>query len=169
MSLSGDSFDIATYPAQQAVLQVQGEAFSISGRKHMYDMNHNHLFDIRHETFSIPSTYYCEDPQGRRFFEVEGKFSFGTSKAVGKFSYPDQQTGALQEARLLMHGDFFDSYADITDERTGQVVARIDRKFFNARQIFGGQQTYVVTVAQNVDMALICAMCICLDERRNER
>ena len=68
-----------------------------------------------------------------------------------------------------MKGDFFDREAVITDEATGQVVARIDRQFFNARQIFAGQQTYVVTVAPNVDMVLICAMCICLDERRNER
>lgn len=67
-----------------------------------------------------------------------------------------------------MKGDFFDRKADITDEATGQTVATIDRKFFNARELLGGQQTYIVTCAAGIDMAIICAMCICLDERRNE-
>lgn len=67
-----------------------------------------------------------------------------------------------------MKGDFFDTHADITCERTGSVVARIDRKFFNASELLGGQQTYAVTIAAGVDMALIAGMCICLDERRNE-
>ncbi len=67
-----------------------------------------------------------------------------------------------------MKGDFFSRRVDITDEATGQVVARIDRKFFNARELLGGQQTYAVTVAQGMDLAVIVAMCICLDERRNE-
>jgi uncharacterized protein YxjI len=67
-----------------------------------------------------------------------------------------------------MKGNFFDTKADITDEATKQPVATIDRKFFNARELLTSQQTYVVTVAPNVDMALIAAMCICLDERQNE-
>lgn len=67
-----------------------------------------------------------------------------------------------------MKGNFFDTRADITCETTGQVVATIDRKFFNSGEFFGSKQTYAVTVAPNVDMALIAAMCICLDERRNE-
>jgi len=67
-----------------------------------------------------------------------------------------------------MKGDFFDTSADIKDESTGRSVARIDRSFFNARELLGGQQTYVVTIAPGVDMALIIAMCIALDEMRNE-
>jgi uncharacterized protein YxjI len=31
-----------------------------------------------------------------------------------------------------------------------------------------GQQTYTVSVAPGVDMALVAAMCICLDEKNNE-
>jgi uncharacterized protein YxjI len=69
----------------------------------------------------------------------------------------------------MMKGDFFDRKAEITDVATGQVAATIDRKFFNARELIGGQQTYVVTVSPGVDMALIVAMCIALDEKRNEK
>ncbi|ETN45155.1 uncharacterized protein HMPREF1541_10032 [Cyphellophora europaea CBS 101466] len=168
MSLSGDSFYIETYPSKQPLLQVKGDAFSLSGRKAVADMQGNPLFTIRKQHFSIPSTYYAEDPAGNKFFEVQGKWSLGSSKAVGVFSYRDQQTGQPREGRLFMKGDFFDRKADIKDEATGQVVATIDRKFLNARELLGGQQTYLVTCAPGIDMALICAMCICLDERRNE-
>ena len=68
-----------------------------------------------------------------------------------------------------MKGDFFDRKAVITNSADGQTLATIDRDFFNASQILGGQQTYVVTISPGVDMALIAAMCICLDEKRNEK
>lgn len=100
MSLSGDSFHIELYPSNQPLLQVQGTTFSISGRKMVMDMQGNALFTIRKQTFSIPSTYYAEDPNGNKFFEVQGKWSFGSSKAVGVFSYRDQQTGQPKEGRL---------------------------------------------------------------------
>ena len=114
-------------------------------------MQGNALFQIRKQTFSIPSTYYAEDPNGNKFLEVQGKWSFGSSKAVGVFQYKDAASGQMREARLAMKGDFFDRKADIKDEATGQTVATIDRKFFNARELMGGQQTYVVTVAAGME------------------
>jgi uncharacterized protein YxjI len=68
-----------------------------------------------------------------------------------------------------MKGNFLNTRADITNVATKKPVARIDRKRFNARQIIAGQQTYVVTCAEGIDMAIIVAMCICLDEKRNEQ
>jgi uncharacterized protein YxjI len=50
----------------------------------------------------------------------------------------------------------------------GVVVARIDRKILNGRDLLFGQQTYGVLVAPGVDLALIAALCICLDEKNNE-
>lgn len=86
------------------------------------------------------------------------------SKAVATFV---SSTGKQEE--LLMKGNFFDTRADIVDvAQGGIVVARIDRKILSGKDIFFGQQTYGVTVAPGVDMALIAAMCICLDEKNNE-
>ena len=67
-----------------------------------------------------------------------------------------------------MTGNWFDSAADILDESTGFVAARIDRKLLSGRDIIFDQQTYAVQVAPGVDMALMAAMCICLDEKNNE-
>lgn len=88
----------------------------------------------------------------------------GSSKSVGRFT----NAFTNQQEELMMKGNFFDTSADITNVKTGQPVAKVDRKMLNARELLIGGQTYVVTVAQGVDMALIAAMCICLDEKNNE-
>ena len=87
----------------------------------------------------------------------------GGSKFIGTFT----STSGQQE-QLLMKGDWTDTSAEITDDASGQVVASIYRDRWNARELLGGQQTYNVAIAPNVDMAIIVAMCICLDMKRNE-
>ncbi|KAI1814964.1 DUF567-domain-containing protein [Poronia punctata] len=163
LSLSGDSFDIKTISGTP-VFQVKGTWPSLSGRKNFMDMAGNVLFTIRKKVMSFPASFYAEDPAGNVVFEVKGKFTFGTSKSICAF----RSTMSGKEETLVMKGNFWNTKADIKDEATKLPVATIDRKLFNSRQIFGGQQTYAVTVAPNVDMALVAAMCICLDERRNE-
>lgn len=68
---------------------------------------------------------------------------------------------------LLVKGDWLDRSAVIT--LNGTTVASIARSFGNMREIFGGQQTYFVTVAPGVDLAMIAAICVCLDEKENEK
>jgi len=68
---------------------------------------------------------------------------------------------------LLVKGDWMDRSATITMGNV--VVAQISRSYFNMREIFGGQQSYYVTVAPNVDLALMAAICVCLDEKENEK
>ncbi len=87
----------------------------------------------------------------------------GSSKSIGRFVSP---LGKREE--LMMKGDFFNTSANIVSEAFGAPVAVINRKFFNASELLFGKQTYAVTIAPNVDMAIIVAMCICLDERRSE-
>ena len=65
-----------------------------------------------------------------------------------------------------MKGDFLGRGAEIVLESTGQPVAQIDRHF-TKRDVWGGQ-TYILTVPPGVDMVLMCALCICLDEMREK-
>jgi len=74
MSLSGDSFGIKTVDGR-VVLQVKGEFLSLSGRKHVMDANGQQLFDIRKQPIALHATYYCENPQGEKFFYVKSKFA----------------------------------------------------------------------------------------------
>ena len=72
-----------------------------------------------------------------------------------------------QNIELLIKGDWFDRSAVIT--MGNLTVATISRNFMNAGQIFGGQQTYFLTVAPGVDYCLMAAICVCLDEKENEK
>ena len=69
---------------------------------------------------------------------------------------------------LVMKGNWNDRAAHIVNESTGEPVARISRKRLTARHILFGQDTYNVTVAPGVDMALVAGLCICFDEKNND-
>lgn len=73
MSLTGDSFEIKLMNGQP-IFRVEGKVMSISGRKSVFDMANNHLFDIVKEHLHIHTTYACEDPKGNKFFEVKSGF-----------------------------------------------------------------------------------------------
>src|SRR6266536_4679449 len=63
LSLTGDDFYIKTVDGAD-VLHVKGVVASLSGRKEVRDTQGNLLFCIRAEHFSIPRSYYLENPQG---------------------------------------------------------------------------------------------------------
>ncbi|KAK1478703.1 hypothetical protein CTAM01_14985 [Colletotrichum tamarilloi] len=163
LSITGDSFDIKLANGQP-ILRVQGKALSISGRKAVYDMSGNHLFDIVKEHLHLHTTFAAQDPKGNKIMEVKNSFALIGSKATATFVSP--QTGKTES--LEMKGNWLSTQADIVDTNTGQVLGRIDRNMLRARDFFGGKQTYALTVAPGVDMALMCALCICLDEKKND-
>ncbi|KAI0884135.1 DUF567-domain-containing protein [Annulohypoxylon maeteangense] len=162
MSLSGNSFDI-TLANGQPIFKVKGESMTLSNRMNVMDTAGNLQFCIRKKHIAIHTTYYAENAKGDEIFEVQSKFRLGGSKFIGSFT-----SASGQQEQLLMKGDWTDTSAEITDEASGQVVASIYRDRWNARELLGGQQTYNVTIAANVDMSIIVAMCICLDMKRNE-
>ena len=85
------------------------------------------------------------------------------SKATVEIKANDGQTHTL-----TMSGNWRDTRANIVDRNTGAVVARIDRRLLNARELLGGKQTYALSVAAGVDMALMVAACVALDEKNND-
>ena len=85
------------------------------------------------------------------------------SKATATFTSSDGTAEILE-----MKGNWFDYAADIFDKSTNTVIARIDRKILSGRDMIFGQQTYALMVAPGVDMALMAALCICMDEKNNE-
>ncbi|KAJ4157632.1 hypothetical protein NW754_009277 [Fusarium falciforme] len=163
LSLTGDSFDIKLANGQP-ILKVEGKLLSISGRKSVYDMQGNHLFDIVKKLLNIHTTFHVESPQGQVLMEVKSSFKLLGSKATATFTSTDGKQDVLE-----MKGGWLDYAADIMDKTTGTAVARIDRKLLSGKDIFFGQQTYALVVAPNVDMALMAALCICMDEKNNEK
>ncbi|KAK3681255.1 tubby C-terminal-like domain-containing protein [Podospora appendiculata] len=163
MSLSGDSFEIKLQSGQP-LLRIQGSVLSLSGRKSVFDMAGNHLFDICKELLHlIHTTYAVEDPSKKKLMEVKSSFTLFGSKATATFTSANGTAEALE-----MKGNWFDTAADIIDKKNGAVVARIDRKLLSGRDLLFGQQTYALTVAPGVDMALMVALCIAMDEKNND-
>ncbi|CAI7633133.1 unnamed protein product [Penicillium discolor] len=162
LSVSGDSFDIKLANGEP-FLKVQGAWVSLSGRKKVEDAHGKHLFDIVKELLHIRSTYAIEDTHRKKICEVKSSLTLIGSKATASFT--DNNGKAVT---LKMKGGWFDHTADIVDEKSGQTVARIDRKLLSGRDLVFGQQTYAVVVAPGVDAALIAALCICFDEKNNE-
>ena len=70
---------------------------------------------------------------------------------------------------LHIRGDWLDRSAQITIGEGGPTVASISRSSLNAANLIGGQQTYFVTVAPGVDLSLMAAICVCFDEKENEK
>jgi uncharacterized protein YxjI len=163
-SISDDAFTVKTLDGRD-VLKITADTFSLSARKRVHDPAGNHLFTLRKEIFSFPKSYFAESPTGTKIFEVEGKFHLGTSKAIGHFV--NAMNG--EQESFLMHGSFFNVKTQITNEKNGQVVAQIDRDLWNARQLLADRESYAVTIAPGVDIALIVAMVVCLDERRDQK
>ncbi|KAF6829110.1 tubby C-terminal domain-containing protein [Colletotrichum plurivorum] len=163
LSLTGDSFDIKLANGQP-ILRVQGKVMSISGRKSVFDMAGNHLFDIVKEHLHLHTTFAAIDPQDRKILEVKSSFALLGSKATATFISP----GTGKSESLSMKGNWLSTQADIVDVSTGQVLGQINRNMFKMRDFLGGAQTYALTVAPGVDMALMAAMCICLDEKKND-
>ncbi|KEP45199.1 tubby C 2 protein, partial [Rhizoctonia solani 123E] len=71
-----------------------------------------------------------------------------------------------REVVFDLRGSFFDRSAEITCN--GQPIARISREFMNAGELLFDQQTYYLTVAPGVDVAMMVALCVCMDEKQNE-
>ncbi|CAI7669202.1 hypothetical protein PCG10_007816 [Penicillium crustosum] len=162
LSVSGDSFEIKLANGEP-FLKVHGAWVSFSGRKKVEDAHGKHLFDIVKELLHIHSTYAIEDTHRKKICEVKSNLTLIGSKATATFT--DSNGKAVS---LKMKGGWFDHTADIVDEKSGQTVARIDRKLLSGRDLVFGQQTYAVIVAPGVDAALIAALCICFDEKNNE-
>lgn len=161
-SLSGDDFTVTTAEGAP-VLKIKGKVFSISDRKTFLDLQGNELFTLKNKLLSLHKSFYGESPQGHNVFEVKGHFKLFGSRSTVHFANASDG----KELELEVKGDWMDRSADIKiDDR---VVASIARKFFNVREILGGQQTYFVTIAPGVDLSLIAAICVCLDERQNEK
>jgi uncharacterized protein YxjI len=88
---------------------------------------------------------------------------FGSLKAIGTIK---NRNGT--SAQLKMKSGMFDRKAEIKNAATGKAIASIHRRFVNARELGFGKQTYGVNIEPGVNMANIVAMCICLDEMRDD-
>ncbi|WVR05557.1 hypothetical protein IAU60_002576 [Kwoniella sp. DSM 27419] len=162
-SFSGDDFSVKDSHGH-TVVRCHGNSMSFRDSKVIVDPNGRPLFQLKNKLLAIHKTFIAEGEGGQEIFRIKQRLSFGSKMEAVFVNASTRQT-----TTLLLKGDFWGGSADISIEN-GPVVAQISRDMINARQIFGGQQSfkYAVTVAPGVDLALIAAVCICFDEAKNE-
>jgi len=160
-SLTGDDFAIKTVDGLE-VCRCKGKVLSIHDTKKFTDVAGQEIFELKNKKLALFKSFVATSPVGHNF-TVKGHFAIGKSHSTCEFkNFSDSQPVELE-----IHGDWFDRSARI--EFGGRTVAHISRSFFNVREMFGDKQTYFVSVAGNVDLSMIAALCVCLDERENEK
>ncbi|ROV91084.1 hypothetical protein VPNG_09919 [Cytospora leucostoma] len=168
LSVTGDAFDVQIDPqdGQDPYPIFKVDPSFITSKKAFYDMQDNHLFDLRKEHFHlVHKTFKAVDPQGNKFFEVKSGIQLVGSKATATFT----STNGREET-LVVKGNWRDSTADIVDVNRGVTVAQIHRKSkFQSFSTFAfDQNSYSLSVAPGVDYALMSALCVAFDEFHND-
>ncbi|EIM79548.1 DUF567-domain-containing protein [Stereum hirsutum FP-91666 SS1] len=169
-SFSGDDFSIQN-SAGQDVVRCHGQAFSWRDRKEFKDARQMPLFTVRNKVLAFHKTQLIEAMDGTDLCTVKKKFSIGSSRMIASFhnlASANASSSSHDLIELECKGDWFDRSAIITLLGTERVVGQISRKILNMREVIGGQQTYAVTIAPGVDVALMAALCVCFDEAFNE-
>ena len=82
-----------------------------------------------------------------------------------EISFTNKSDGAA--ITLHLKGDWKDRSAEVS--LRGPTLATISRSFMNFGQLVSDRQTYYVNCAPGVDLVLMAAVCVCLDERENEK
>jgi uncharacterized protein YxjI len=131
------------------------------------DLRGQSLFTVKKQLFHIHATFDGVSPQDESvMFTVKKSFAFGKAKLNVTF----RNAADGQEMVLCLRGDFFDRKATITlGSPEGPIVGTVSRSFLNMREIFADKQTYFLTIAPGVDLTLLAALCVCLDETENEQ
>ncbi|QRV92443.1 protein LURP-one-related 15 [Ceratobasidium sp. AG-Ba] len=165
MSLSGDSYEITDVQGRP-YFKMEGHAFHLRDKKSLMQADGRPIFNIQNKLLSIHSQYLVynakESTESEPLFVVKSHFSL-----TGARLRDVQNAADGRDVVFELKGSFFDRNAEIT--MGGQPVARITRKFMNAGQLLFDQQTYYLTVAPGVDAAMMVALCVCMDEKVNEK
>ncbi|KAG9118376.1 hypothetical protein FRC07_007131 [Ceratobasidium sp. 392] len=182
-SLSGDSYAITDVQGRP-YFKMEGHAFHIrdkksqslasqarlqttDGHKALMQADGQPVFNIQNKLLSIHSQYLVynakQSTESEPLFTVKSHFSLTGAKLDVAF----KNAADGREVVFELKGSFFDRNAEIT--MGGQPVARITRQFMNAGELLFDQQTYFLTIAPGVDAAMMVALCVCMDEKVNEK
>ncbi|MCJ1355037.1 MAG: hypothetical protein MMC33_005028 [Icmadophila ericetorum] len=165
-----------------AWFKVNGKVLSLHQKKAITDLQGQEIFTVNTRLVALFKSFFLTSPQGGEIMQVTGNFSskfpegppspppttynsthvLTTLQTVGTPKSTIQFTNVTdgQPVKIVIKGNFFDTEAYI--RVNDLTIARINRKFVNII----GPQKYTVTVAPGADVAMVMAICICLDERR---
>lgn len=172
----------------ETVLGCMARSFSLSQKKEFVDAQNALIFRLEKQALSFRGTFLgtAAHDENQLLFTVKSSFGFGGASISTTFV----NAADGRNLELCLVGDFFNmevrscflypgpraSFLRLTIQRQaiitlgegGPAIATISRDYLNTREMFSGQQTYFLTVAPGVDVSLLSALCVCLDEIRND-
>lgn len=176
-----DDFDIERLDGS-TFMRGEGKFLSWHGRKLLYDSAGRHVLTILKKRLRVHTTFDIQDRTGQEVMQVKSSLkrescllaeqqflvcNTNTHAVFGSKASATFTTSNGTPVTFVMKGNWLDTFAEIVDEVTGAVVARIDRNLFNKGEVMFGHQRYNLTIAPGADIALLVAMCICFDEKNN--
>lgn len=153
-----DSFNVTNNDTEEVMFQLKGKKWSPSHHREVHDSQGNQLFFIAKKLASIPSNFEIRD---LTFDEPILTIKSNFHPKIG-LTAKYQNPTTNREETVKLQGNWFSRAAEVTLE-TGEIVARIARVYEGAGQFFLSRQ-YTITIAPNVDAALMMMLCVCFDE-----
>lgn len=164
-SFSGDDFGIVDAITGAQWFVIKGKTFSLRDQKMMYDCTGAPVFTMRQKNmFSYTQEIICA-VENRPIYEIRLKFTFLKGKLYADIP---TQSGVVN---LVLKCDIGTRAGVICigePKAGGPVVAKIYRPEYTVRNHFANAQDYYVDIAVGMDAAIIVAMCVALDEARQE-
>jgi len=144
------------------IVRCRDNSLSLSHRKEFFDKRGRFLFNLHERSMGLTKVFYAEDANGTVFLEVRTRWQVGNIKMTATFL----NTFNRRRTELTIKGDWLNRDASIILGNV--VVAQINRKRRLPEHLFSVEQSYFVTVAPNVDLTLVAAICMCLDEKEKD-
>ncbi|KAL1406801.1 hypothetical protein Q8F55_006207 [Vanrija albida] len=160
-SFTGDDFSVQDTKGRR-IIKARAKLVSMHDSKEILDANGNFLFKLRSKKLAIHKTFVAEDKGGVEVFRVSKHISLTSRLEVDFTNASDGR-----KTSLTLTGNMFMGGAEIKWDGS-QTVAKISKHHVSMREFVDDKQTYYVTVAPGVDLALIAAVCICFDEIKHD-
>jgi len=173
---------------EEVTLKIEGKALSWSGdSSRVLDSEGHEVFRIQGRARSMRDKKVLYDGEGNAILNISGRI--GTMRRVYIIRRGEHVKSGEKVARVVhqylplisvrMKATFTNTLDDtpLTIDVTGNTlhteaefrlgglaVARISREWTNKRQLLGAQ-THYITIAPGVDIALMVAICLCIDAK----
>ncbi|KAJ3184777.1 hypothetical protein HDU85_001455 [Gaertneriomyces sp. JEL0708] len=172
-SFSGDDFKIKDPHTDQVYFRVEGRALSLRDKKTFLDAYGEPVMNMKKEFIAfVPNheLYYGNDSKNK-LVEIRAHVTFMTPRLSVSFY---SKLGEIP-VEMGIKGDWLARRAVVWMDygRKGKenriIVAKVTAPVLTGRNLFFGVQDYYVEIAPGVDIALIVAICVALDERAREK
>ncbi|KAI9005377.1 tubby C-terminal-like domain-containing protein [Gaertneriomyces semiglobifer] len=171
-SFSGDDFKIKDPNTDQVYFRIAGRALSLRDKKTFSDAYGEPVMNMKKELLAFIPNYnlHYGDDSKNKLAEIRAHVTL--MKPRLSVSFVSKVDGTPIE--LGMKGDWLARRAIVWMDygRKGKenriIVAKVTAPVLTGRNMFFGVQDYYVTIAPGMDIALVVAICVALDERARE-